>query len=65
VLIALRQWGQDWGHGKTDILLADKRDGIPVKRIRVQASDGRDLKLGELMWIDRHSGKPLKTTTPE
>jgi DNA-binding HxlR family transcriptional regulator len=60
VLIALRQWGQDWGHGKTDILLADKRDGRPVKRIRVQASDGRDLKLGELMWIDGRNGKPLK-----
>jgi len=60
VLIALRQWGQDWGHGKTDILLADKRDGRPVKRIRVQAVDGRDLKLNELMWIDSHSGKPLK-----
>ena len=65
VLIALRQWGQDWGHGKTDILLADKRDGIPVKRIRVQASDGRDLKLSELMWIDRHSGRPLKPTSPQ
>ena len=65
VLIALRQWGQDWGHGKTDILLADKRDGIPVKRIRVQAADGRDLKLSELMWIDRLSGKPLKRDDPE
>ena len=65
VLIALRQWGQDWGHGKTDILLADKRDGIPVKRSRVQAADGRDLKLSELMWIDRHSGKPLKHSSPE
>lgn len=65
VLIALRQWGQDWGHGKTDILLADKRDGIPVKRICVQAADGRDLKLSELMWIDRLSGKPLKRDAPE
>jgi DNA-binding HxlR family transcriptional regulator len=65
VLIALRQWGQDWGHGKTDILLADKRDGIPVKRIRVQAADGRDLKLSELMWIDRLSGKPLRRDAPE
>jgi len=65
VLIALRQWGQDWGHGTTDVLLADRRDGIPVKRIRVQAADGRDLKLNELMWIDRQSGKPLKTIKPE
>ena len=65
VLIALRQWGQDWGHGKADILLADRRDGQPVKRIRVQAADGRDLKLGELMWIDRHSGRPLKQVAAE
>jgi len=65
VLIALRQWGQDWGHGKTDILLADKRDGRPVKRIRVQAADGRDLKLGELMWVDSHSGRPLKHIAAE
>jgi DNA-binding HxlR family transcriptional regulator len=65
VLIALRQWGQDWGHGKTNILLADKRDGIPVRRIRVQGADGRDLTLGEVMWIDRASGKPLKPSSLE
>ena len=65
VLIALRQWGQDWGHGKDDILLADRRDGRPVKRIRVQAADGRDLKLGELMWVDSHSGRPLKQVAAE
>ena len=65
VLIALRQWGQDWGHGKDDILLADRRDGRPVKRIRVQAADGRDLKLGELMWVDSHSGRPLKQDAAE
>jgi DNA-binding HxlR family transcriptional regulator len=62
VLIALRQWGQDWGHGKANIVLADKRDGIPVRRIRVQASDGRDLTLGEVMWIDRVTGKPLRAS---
>ena len=61
VLIALRQWGEDWGHGSPNIVLADQRDGLRVRRIRVQAADGRDLKLGELMWIDRHSGKPLKS----
>ena len=60
VLIALRQWGEDWGHGSPSIVLADSRDGLRVRRIRVQAADGRDLKLGELMWIDRQSGKPLK-----
>ena len=65
VLIALRQWGQDWGHGKKEIVLADKRDCIPVKRIRVQAADGRDLKLSELIWFNRDTGKPFKNFAPE
>jgi DNA-binding HxlR family transcriptional regulator len=56
VLIALRQWGQDWGHGRKE---------IPVKRIRVQASDGRDLKLNELMWFNRETGKPIKDFMPK
>jgi DNA-binding HxlR family transcriptional regulator len=65
VLIALRQWGQDWGHGRKEIVLADKRDGIPVKRIRGQASGGRDLKLNELMWFNRETGKPIKDFMPK
>lgn len=56
VVLALRQWGEDWGHGCQEIFLADKRDGKPVKRIGVQAHDGRELKLGDMMWVDRASG---------
>ena len=56
VVLALRQWGEDWGHGCQEIFLADKRDGQPVKRICVQAHDGRELKLGDMMWVDRASG---------
>jgi DNA-binding HxlR family transcriptional regulator len=59
VLIALRQWGEDWGHGNPQIVLADQRDGLPVQRIRVRAADGRDLKFGELMWIDRVRGSTM------
>ena len=33
VVLALRQWGEDWGHGKQDIMLADQRDGQPIRRI--------------------------------
>ena len=47
VVLALRQWGEDWGHGCQEIFLADKRDGRPVRRICVQAADGRELKIGE------------------
>ncbi|HVF36328.1 MAG TPA: helix-turn-helix domain-containing protein, partial [Sphingomicrobium sp.] len=46
VVLALRQWGEDWGHGCQEIFLADKHDGKPVKRICVQAADGRELGLG-------------------
>lgn len=60
VVLALRQWGEDWGHGKQDIVLADQRDGKPIRRICVQAADGRELKLEELMWVDRSSGASLK-----
>jgi DNA-binding HxlR family transcriptional regulator len=52
VLLALRQWGEEWGYGKMEIVLADRRDGRPVRKICVQAHDGRELKFGDMMWID-------------
>ena len=52
VILALRQWGEDWGHGRRDIILADRRDGRPVRRICVQAQDGRELRLEDLTWVD-------------
>lgn len=60
VVIALRQWGEDWGHGHQDIVLADQRDGRPVRPVRVLAEDGRELELGDLMWVDRSSGAALR-----
>jgi DNA-binding HxlR family transcriptional regulator len=53
VLLALRQWGDEWGYGKMHIVLADRRDGRPVRKICVLSHDGRELKLGDLTWIDR------------
>jgi DNA-binding HxlR family transcriptional regulator len=55
VLLALRQWGDDWGYGKMQIVLADRRDLKPVRKICVQSHDGRELMLGDLTWIDRDS----------
>jgi DNA-binding HxlR family transcriptional regulator len=60
VVIALRQWGEAWGHGSHDILLADQRDGKPVRPIRVLAEDGRELELHDLMWVNRASGAAQK-----
>ena len=65
VVLALRQWGEDWGHGRQDILLADTRDGKPVRRICVQAHDGRPLELNDLMWLDQSSGAELRRNLGE
>ncbi|WP_118858530.1 winged helix-turn-helix transcriptional regulator [Sphingomonas mesophila] len=60
VVLALRQWGEDWGHGSQDIVLADTRDCKPVRRISVQAHDGRPLQLNDLMWLDVSTGTELR-----
>ena len=51
VVLALRQWSEEWGHGSQRVILADRRDGKPVRKICVQAHDGRELRLSDLMWI--------------
>ena len=53
VVLALRQWGEKWGHGTSSaVSLADARDGRPIRKICVQAHDGRELALRDLTWID-------------
>ena len=32
-------------------LLADKRDGQPIRPIAIQAQDGRTLELADLVWL--------------
>ena len=49
-MLALRQWGEEWGYGNMCVVLADKRDCKPVRKICVQAQDGRPLQLSELTW---------------
>ena len=63
VVLAMRQWGEEWGYGKMRVVLADRQDGLPVRKICVLAHDGRELALHDLMWIDREDAglKPLKT----
>ncbi len=62
VVLALRQWGENWGHGTQELLLADQRDGKPVRPIRVLAEDGRELELHDLMWVARASGATFRRT---
>jgi len=51
VVLALRQWGEQWGYGKMKVVLADRRDRRPVRKIAVVAHDGRELSLDDLTWI--------------
>ena len=60
VVLALRQWGEDWGHGRADVVLADRRDGRPIRRLCVQAEDGRRLELDDLMWINREEAEAAR-----
>src|SRR3569623_113666 len=51
VVLALRQWGEEWGYGKMGIVLAYRRDGKPVRKMCVPARAGRELKLRDLPWV--------------
>jgi len=59
VVLALRQWGDEWGYGKMKVVLADRRDRKPVRKICVLSHDGRELKLSDLTWIDREQAAGL------
>jgi len=61
VVLALRQWGDEWGYGKMKVVLADRRDRKPVRKICVLSHDGRELSLEELTWIEREAGGLLRT----
>lgn len=53
VMLSIRQWGEDWGMGEMQIILADLRNRRPIRRIKVFAEDGREVKLGDLTWLSR------------
>src|SRR3954447_14929042 len=61
VVLALRQWGENWGYGEMKVVLADTRDHKPVRKICVLSHDGRELSLRELTWIERDSAGSLRT----
>jgi DNA-binding HxlR family transcriptional regulator len=65
VVLALRQWGEKWGYGNMRVTLADRRDSKPVRKICVQAHDGRELKLRDLMWVDAEGGNVAFQTAAE
>ena len=60
VVLALRQWGEEWGYGNMRVVLADRRDRRPVRKICVVSHDGRELRLQDLTWIDEDEAAGLK-----
>lgn len=66
VLVALRQWALDGGLGTDNHpTLADRRHRRPVARLTVQAQDGRELELEDLMWIGPDGEElPMPTSAP-
>jgi Predicted transcriptional regulators len=51
-MIALRQWGEKWGCGPMSCqVLADSRDRQPIRKMTVQAHDGRPLELSDIVWL--------------
>ncbi len=60
VLVAIRQWGERWGNGSAEVHLADRSSGRPIRRITVQAADGRELSLDELTWMRSESPSRCK-----
>ena len=61
VVLALRLWGDEWGYGKMQIVLADRRDMKPVRKMCVLAHDGRELSLSDLTWMDGEDGAAIRT----
>ncbi|MBA2466112.1 MAG: helix-turn-helix transcriptional regulator [Sphingomonas sp.] len=54
VVLALRQWGEQWVHGPAPVVLADRVSGRPIRRITVHSEDGRELELHDLVWLERN-----------
>jgi hypothetical protein len=44
-----------------NIVLADRRDCKPVRNMCVLSHDGRELKLGDLTWIERERAESFRT----
>lgn len=65
VVLALRQWGEEWGYGKMDIVLADRRDRKPVRKMCVLSHDGRELQLSDLTWIAHDDGSGQTTSAKD
>jgi DNA-binding HxlR family transcriptional regulator len=57
VMIALRQWAEQWERGRQcSPMLVDRRDGKPVRPVAIVSHDGRTLDTQDCMWCDLKDG---------
>jgi DNA-binding HxlR family transcriptional regulator len=65
VVVALRQWSETWCVGPAPVSLADRSDGRPIRRLSVQAQDGRELTLSDLVWVSNDDESDEAEDPPE
>lgn len=66
VMVALRQWGDQWGAGVPSTpVLVDIRDEQPIGPVTITAHDGRALGPHELVWKHRSELQPLGQARPK
>jgi DNA-binding HxlR family transcriptional regulator len=65
VVLALRQWGEEWGHGPAPVVLADRLHERPIRRICVQSQDGRELELSDMVWLSREDAREPAESVPQ
>jgi DNA-binding HxlR family transcriptional regulator len=63
VIVSLRQWGERWGSGiPSTPVLADAQDHQPIRRVSIQAHDGRSLGVKDLCWVHAEDVRQLDAT---
>jgi DNA-binding HxlR family transcriptional regulator len=55
VLVALRQWSEEFSASQFSTLLVDREKGRPVRKLELHARDGRLLGAGDTMLKPRHA----------
>lgn len=48
VLVALMQWGDEWGGRKPPVYLAERTTGQVINKIKVSSAAGKDLKMRDV-----------------
>ena len=53
-MLALRQWGEQYGLGVTaNLVLVDARDRLPIRKIGIRAHDDREIAWHDLAWAEK------------